>query len=352
MATIEFQRPFVIAGPCSAESEEQVVATALALSNCGINIFRAGIWKPRTRPGSFEGVGNIGLKWISRVRRETGMLTCVEVATTAHVDAALKAGVDILWIGARTTANPFAVQDIADALKGCNLPVLVKNPVNPDIDLWIGAMERVMNSGISQVAAIHRGFGTYERGLFRNIPQWHIPIELKRRLPHLTMICDPSHIGGRRDLILQISQQSMDLGFDGLMIESHIDPDSALSDKEQQITPEALKVIIDSIVIRRSEGTPELLLELRREIDEIDDRLLTLISRRMQVAREIGRCKKENNIPILQPTRYEHLVTEKISQADSLQMDPKFIKQILEAIHEESVRQQFEIPDINPHSHI
>lgn len=343
MELINPERPFVIAGPCSAESEEQVLSTALGLKEIGIKVFRAGLWKPRTKPGSFEGVGAAGLQWLSRVKRETGMLTCVEVANASHVKASLKAGIDILWIGARTTANPFAVQEIADTLKGCDITVLVKNPVNPDVDLWIGAIERLQNSGISRIYAVHRGFSTYERGLFRNIPHWYIPIELKRRLPDVPMLCDPSHIAGRRDLILQIAQQSMDLGFDGLMIESHIDPQSALSDKEQQVTPSELKNILFSIVIRDYEGTPGLLQELRREIDEIDDRLLTLIARRMHVAREIGRCKRSNNIPILQPTRYEHLVTQKVSCAESLQLDPDFIKRILEAMHEESVRQQLTI---------
>ena len=336
-------RPFVIAGPCSAENEEQVIATALGLKEIGIQVFRAGLWKPRSKPGSFEGAGNAGLQWLSRVKKETGLLTCVEVANSSHVKASLKAGIDMIWIGARTSANPFAVQEIADTLKGCDIPVLVKNPVNPDVDLWIGAIERFQNSGISRIYAVHRGFSTYERGLYRNIPQWYIPIELKRRLSDVPMLCDPSHIAGRRDLILQIAQQSMDLGFDGLMIESHIDPDSALSDKEQQVTPSELKTILSSIIIRDYEGIPELLKELRREIDEIDDRLLTLISRRMQVAREIGRCKKSNKIQILQPTRYERLVTQKVSSAEFLQLDPDFIKRVLEAIHEESVRQQLSI---------
>jgi chorismate mutase len=340
-------RPFVIAGPCSAENEEQVIATAIGLKEIGIQVFRAGLWKPRTKPGSFEGVGNAGLQWLSRVKRETGLLTCVEVANSSHVKASLKAGIDMIWIGARTSANPFAVQEIADTLKGCDIPILIKNPVNPDVDLWMGAIERFQNSGISCIYAVHRGFSTYERGLYRNIPQWYIPIELKRRLPDVPMLCDPSHIAGRRDLILQIAQQSMDLGFDGLMIESHIDPGSALSDKEQQVTPSELKTILSSIIIRDYEGIPELLKELRREIDEIDDRLLTLISRRMQVAREIGRCKKSNKIPILQPTRYERLVTHKVSCAESLQLDPDFIKRILEAIHEESVRQQLTIINSN-----
>lgn len=339
-------RPLVIAGPCSAESEEQVLATARELASYGVRIFRAGIWKPRTKPGGFEGVGKEGLKWLKEVKLQTGMYTATEVANSRHVSEALRAGVDILWIGARTTANPFAVQEIAEALQGVDVRVLVKNPVNPDIDLWIGAMERLQNSGINQIAAVHRGFSSYEKGLFRNLPQWHIPIELKRRLPGLTMICDPSHIGGKSELILPISQQAMDLGFDGLMIESHNYPCKALSDSQQQITPDLLKGILATLVIRESSDSSDSLSELRREIDELDERLLDLISRRMSVAREIGRYKKQNNMPVLQPARYEHLVTEKLSQANELQLDEGFVKTILEALHEESVRQQIEI--INP----
>ncbi|MFA6334729.1 MAG: bifunctional 3-deoxy-7-phosphoheptulonate synthase/chorismate mutase type II [Bacteroidales bacterium] len=340
---IEKSRPLVLAGPCSAETEEQVLETARRLVACGIRIFRAGIWKPRTKPGSFEGVGKDGLKWLREVKQETGMYTSTEVANARHVNEALKAGIDILWLGARTTANPFVVQEIADALLGVEIKVLVKNPVNPDIELWIGAMERLQISGIRQIAAVHRGFGSYEKGLFRNLPQWHIPIELKRRLPGLTLICDPSHIGGRSELILPISQQAMDLGFDGLMIESHFEPHNALSDKEQQITPEFLKNLLNSLVIRETSDSSESLNELRREIDEIDERLLDLISMRMSVAREIGRYKKQNNMPVLQPKRYEHLVTERLSQALGLELDEKFVELILEAIHEESVRQQIAV---------
>lgn len=340
---IEKTRPLVIAGPCSAESEEQVLETAGRLSACGIRIFRAGIWKPRTKPGGFEGVGKEGLKWLAEVKRKTGMYTTTEVANVRHVNDALKAGVDILWLGARTTANPFAVQEIADALKGVDIKVLVKNPVNPDIDLWIGAMERLQNSGISEMAAVHRGFSAYEKGLFRNIPQWHIPIELKRRLPGLTIFCDPSHIGGKSELILPISQQAMDLGFDGLMIESHCEPSIALSDKEQQITPEQLSSLLKALVIREYSDLSDSLSELRREIEELDERLLDLISRRMAIAREIGRYKKQKNMPVLQPHRYEHLVTQMSSQAAGLGLEEQFVRQILEALHEESVRQQIEI---------
>ncbi|MEN6618256.1 MAG: chorismate mutase [Rikenellaceae bacterium] len=340
---IEKSRPLVLAGPCSAETEEQVMTTARQLSAFGIRIFRAGVWKPRTKPGGFEGVGEEGLKWLAKVKKATGMYTSTEVANSGHVKAALNAGIDILWLGARTTANPFAVQEIADALTGVDIRLLVKNPVNPDIDLWIGAMERLQNRGIKQIAAVHRGFSSYEKGLFRNLPQWHIPIELKRRLPGLTLLCDPSHIGGRPELIYPLSQQAMDLGFDGLMVESHSDPDKALSDKEQQITPEYLRTVLKAIIIRETSDDSESLYELRREIDELDERLLNLLSKRMSVSREIGRYKKQHNMPVLQPKRYEHLVTDRVSQAAGFELDQNFVKLILEAIHEESVRQQMEI---------
>jgi len=340
---VELRRPVVIAGPCSAESPEQLMDTAKALLKAGINIFRAGIWKPRTKPGGFEGVGCEGLKWLKEVKNKTGMLTCTEIANAKHAHMAVKEGIDILWIGARTTANPFAVQEIAQALNGTDIPVLIKNPVNPDLDLWIGAVERMISSGISRVAVIHRGFSAYEKGFFRNQPQWHIPIELKRRVPSLTMLCDPSHIGGRPELVQPISQQAMDLGFDGLMIEAHINPSGALSDREQQITPGMLAEILSHLVIRETSTTSELLNELRREIDEIDDHLLNLLSQRMTVAREIGRYKMEHNMPVLQPERYGRMVTGKIILASGLELDKDFLKHILEAIHEESVRQQLEI---------
>ena len=242
---IESKRPIVIAGPCSAETEEQVMDTAKQLAKNGIKIYRAGIWKPRTKPGGFEGVGEIGLPWLQKVKEETGMYVSTEVATAKHVEAALKAGIDILWVGARTSANPFAVQEIADSLKGVDIPVLIKNPVNPDLDLWIGAIERIYNAGIRKLGAIHRGFSSYDKKIYRNLPQWHIPIELHRRLPNMPIICDPSHIGGRRELIASISQQAMDLSFDGLIIESHICPDKAWSDASQQITPDILQFIIN-----------------------------------------------------------------------------------------------------------
>jgi len=340
---INSKRPLVFAGPCSAENEEQVLSTARRLAAIGIQVYRAGIWKPRTKPGGFEGMGSEALKWLRMVKEETGMLTATEVANARHTEEALKWGVDILWLGARTTANPFAVQEIAESLTGVDIPVLVKNPVNPDLDLWIGAMERLVSCGITRIAAVHRGFSAYEKGLFRNQPQWHIPIELKRRMPGLTILCDPSHIGGRPELIYPLSQQAMDLGFNGLMVESHSNPSLALSDKEQQITPETLGRILSLLVIRSTPDTSEFLNEMRREIDEIDDRILNLLSKRMSVAREIGKFKMANNIPVLQPVRYDRMVTNRLAQALGLELDGEFIKLMLEAIHEESVKQQFEI---------
>lgn len=338
-------RPIVIAGPCSAETPEQLLSTARELSKAGIRFFRAGIWKPRTKPGGFEGVGDIGLKWLSEVKKETGMLTCTEVANTKHTEIAVKEGVDILWIGARTTANPFAVQEIAEAIGGMDIPVLVKNPVNPDLELWIGGIERLLNSGIKRVAAVHRGFSSYERGLFRNRPHWHIPIELRRLFPSLTLLCDPSHIGGHASLIESISQQAMDLGFDGLMTEVHIDPSKALSDKDQQVTPSAFAGILSRLVIRQKESPSKLLEELRRELDELDDSLVSLLSRRMAIAREIGHYKIKHDMPVLQPVRYEKMVTERVANCSAAKLDRQFLKLIMEAIHEESVRQQLEIFD-------
>ena len=270
------KRPIVIAGPCSAESEEQVLETAKGLASKGIKIFRAGIWKPRTKPGGFEGIGVIGLPWLKRVKEETGMYVTTEVATKDHVFEALKAGVDLLWIGARTSANPFAVQEIADALKGVDIPVLIKNPVNPDLELWIGAFQRLYNAGIHRLGAIHRGFSSYDKKIYRNLPLWHIPIELRRRMPNLPIFCDPSHIGGKRELIAPLCQQAMDLNFDGLMIESHRDPDAAWSDAFQQITPDVLDYVLNLLVIRDSTQSTESLAELRRQIDGIDEQILEL----------------------------------------------------------------------------
>ncbi|MDR0506157.1 MAG: bifunctional 3-deoxy-7-phosphoheptulonate synthase/chorismate mutase type II [Dysgonamonadaceae bacterium] len=339
------QRPLVIAGPCSAETEEQTVRTAKELANSGIKIYRAGIWKPRTKPGGFEGIGETGLPWLQTVKKETGMYIATEVATQNHVNEAIKYDIDILWIGARTSANPFAVQEIADTLKinGFDGVVMVKNPVNPDLELWIGAIERIYNAGIRKIAAIHRGFSSYEKKLYRNIPQWHIPIELKRRIPNLPLIGDPSHIGGKRELVSPLSQQAMDLNYNGLIIESHCNPDSAWSDKEQQITPEVLSYILKTLVIRDTEHTTKNLTELRCQIDEIDNELLTILAKRMQISKEIGQYKKEHNMPVLQTVRYDEILEKTISHAKQLGMETNFMKTVLEAIHEESIRQQIEI---------
>lgn len=334
------KRPIVIAGPCSAESEEQVLETAKGLASKGIKLFRAGIWKPRTKPGGFEGIGVIGLPWLKRVKEETGMYVTTEVATKEHVFEALKAGVDLLWIGARTSANPFAVQEIADALKGVDIPVLIKNPVNPDLELWIGAFQRLYNAGIHRLGAIHRGFSSYDKKIYRNLPLWHIPIELRRRMPNLPIFCDPSHIGGKRELIAPLCQQAMDLNFDGLMIESHRDPDAAWSDAFQQITPDVLDYVLNLLVIRDSTQSTESLAELRRQIDGIDEQILELLAKRMRVSREIGVYKKEHNMPILQSPRYSEILENRSDMGKQMDLNPDFIREMLKEIHEESVRQQ------------
>ena len=336
-------RPIVIAGPCSAESEEQIMTTARALAEYGIKIFRAGIWKPRTKPGGFEGIGEPGLEWLKRVKEETGMLVSTEVANKAHVEAALNAGIDMLWIGARTSANPFAVQEIANSLNGCDIPVMVKNPVNPDLELWIGAIERIYNAGIRRIAAIHRGFTVYGKHLYRNMPQWHIPIELHRRLPGLQIICDPSHMGGKRELIAPLSQQALDMGFDGLIIESHCDPDCALSDKSQQITPEVLNFILNTLVIRDNAQSTESLTLLRQQIDQIDNDLIEILAKRMRVSREIGQYKKDHSMQIVHTNRYDDILKSRVKLAEEMGMSGNFMKTVIEAIHEESVRQQIEL---------
>ncbi len=341
-------KPLVIAGPCSAESESQVLDTAKSLAKNGIKIFRAGIWKPRTKPGGFEGVGIKGLLWLQEVKKETGMLTATEVANHEHVIAALDSGVDILWIGARTSANPFAMQEIADALKGHNdVTVLVKNPVNPDIELWIGAMLRIYNAGVRRIGAIHRGFSTYGKHLFRNEPQWHIPIELHRRIPNLPILCDPSHMGGKRELIGPISQQALDMGFNGLIIESHCNPDCALSDAKQQVTPDSLNLIINTLVLRQTKQSTENLALLRQRIDECDNELLEVLSRRMAIAREIGQYKKEHNMQVVQAQRYSTMMSQRHNQAEELGMSGDFIETVMQAVHEESVRQQIRVINSN-----
>jgi len=337
------ERPIVIAGPCSAETEEQVLQTAKLLADKNIKLFRAGIWKPRTKPGGFEGVGVKGLSWLKLVKEETGMYVSTEVATAKHTYEALKAGIDILWIGARTAANPFAVQEIADALRGVDIPVLVKNPVNPDLELWIGALERIYNAGIRRLGAIHRGFSSYEKKIYRNLPQWHIPIELRRRIPNLPLFCDPSHIGGKRELIASISQQAMDLNFNGLVIESHCSPDEAWSDASQQVTPDVLEYILKLLVIRKSIQTTENLSLLRNQIDDCDTQLIEILAKRLRISKEIGTYKKEHNISVLQTGRYNEILNKRGIQGESCGLDAEFIKQLFETIHEESVRQQIEI---------
>lgn len=337
------ERLMVIAGPCSAETEEQVMTTALDLASKGCHMFRAGVWKPRTKPGGFEGHGEPALKWMQQVKKETGMLVGTEVATPEHVELALKYGIDILWIGARTTANPFAVQALADSLEGVDVPVLIKNPVNPDLELWIGALERINRAGITRLGAIHRGFSSIDNKMYRNLPMWQIPIELRRRIPNLPIFSDPSHISGRRDLIAPLCQQAMDLGLNGLIVESHCNPDEAWSDAKQQVTPEVLDYILGLLVIRDSKTSTEDIKALRKQIDEIDNELMEMLSKRMRVCREIGQYKKEHNMTVLQTSRYNEILEKRGAQGVLCGMDAQFVKTVYEAIHEESVRQQIEI---------
>ncbi len=344
---LDLKRPIIISGPCSAETEEQTLSTAKELAAQGVKIFRAGIWKPRTRPGAFEGVGTVGLPWLKRVKEETGMFVGVEVATAHHVYEAVKFGVDLVWIGARTSANPFAVQEVADAIKGMDIPVLIKNPVNPDLELWIGAIERINRAGITQIGAIHRGFSSYDQSEFRNHPQWQIPIELRRRIPELPIITDPSHIAGNRELLAELSQEAMDLNFDGLIIESHTCPDKAWSDAKQQITPLRLKEILDNLILRRptiGEDTPRVTLdELRKQIDKLDDQLLDLLKQRMTISESIGKYKFENNITILQTRRYDEIMNNRRERGSQRGLDDEFITRIFESIHEASINRQSQI---------
>lgn len=338
-----FKRPLVIAGPCSAENREQLLSTAVAVKETGVKFFRAGLWKPRTKPGGFEGVGAAGLEWLKEVREVTGMKILTEVATPAHLEQVMKINPDLLWIGARTTTDPFAVQAIADALKGTSVPILVKNPLSSDIDLWSGAVERLSNAGVSTIGLIHRGFSTYEHKSYRNAPLWHIPMEMKRRYPSITLICDPSHMGGSRNFIAPICQHAMDLMYDGLMIETHINPEEALSDKAQQITPKELKVILKNLIVRENSKEIEGIGALRSEIDELDDELLKVLSRRMQISREIGEYKKQHKIPVFQKDRYSEIIQSAVSKAKEMDLDEEFVLSVIEAIHRESVRLQ--LPD-------
>lgn len=342
------KQPLLIAGPCSAETEDQLVATAHLLAKTGkVTALRAGIWKPRTRPGEFEGIGSIGLKWLDRAKQETGLPTAIEVATGKHVEEALKAGVDILWVGARSTVNPFTVQEIADALKGVDIPVMVKNPVNPDLSLWIGALERINGAGITKLAAIHRGFSSFEKSAFRNEPMWDMAISLKTHAPELPIINDPSHISGNRDLIPYIAQKALDLDMQGLMIEAHIDPSVAWTDAKQQVTPSALAEIIDRLTLRKPEVSSKELSskmdELRKEIDKIDDLLIQKLAERMQVVEKIGQYKRDNGVTILQVGRWDEILQKRTNYAKALKLNTEFVEKLLEMIHSESIRKQTEI---------
>jgi chorismate mutase len=344
------KRPLIISGPCSAETEEQVLQTARGLAATGkVDVLRAGIWKPRTRPGGFEGIGAKGLPWLQKVEQETGLLTAVEVANAKQVQDALTFDVDILWIGARTTVNPFSIQEIADALRGVDVPVLVKNPVNPDIELWGGAVERLVRAGIKNIGLIHRGFSSYGNSQYRNAPMWPLAIEMKLRYPDLPMITDPSHICGEREGIQSICQKAIDVNFDGLIIESHVDPDNAWSDAKQQITPQRLDEILNNIIWRKEDSADEAfqkaLEKLRQQINILDDELLQILSQRMKIADQIGLYKKDNNITILQPTRWHEIVDTVIEKGEKLGLSSEFLNQYLDAVHIESINHQKKIMD-------
>ena len=338
--------PVIIAGPCSAESEDQTLLTARLLAEEGVKFFRAGVWKPRTKPGGFEGRGKVALQWLRKVREETGMLVSTEIANRRHLEEAMEAGLDAVWVGARTSANPFAVQEIADTLSRLSpdekdrLTVMIKNPVSPDLELWIGAIERIYASGVRRLGAIHRGFSSYGKHLYRNQPRWAIPIELNRRIPELPIIFDPSHVGGRRDLVKSLALQAVSMNYEGLIIESHCDPDCALSDAAQQLTPADLGALLRSLNKRQASPATENLDQLRLKIDRIDDELLELLAKRMGVSREIGRYKREHNLPVVQTQRYRNLMEKRVADGEKLDLSPEFIRHLLSVIHEESVRQQ------------
>jgi chorismate mutase len=342
------KRPLIISGPCSAETEEQVVETAQRLAQTGkVDVLRSGIWKPRTRPGSFEGIGTKGLPWLQHARKVTGLLTAVEVATAKQVEDALHFDVDILWVGARTTVNPFSVQEIADSLRGVKVPVLIKNPINPDLELWIGAVERIAKAGINDIGLIHRGFSSYGNTEYRNAPMWHLAIEMKRRNPELLMINDPSHICGRRDILQEVAQKAIDLDFDGLIIESHIDPDNAWSDAKQQITPERLGEMLGNIAWRKedipSEEYHAALDKLRAQINHLDDELMQILGQRMKVAEKIGQYKKDNNITILQTARWNEILERAFKKGEKLGLSKEFITKYFDAVHLESINHQTKV---------
>ena len=346
----QLNNPLLIAGPCSLETEEQVMETARLLAkDHRVFIFRGGVWKPRTRPGSFEGVGSVGLKWLAQVKKETGLPVGTEVANAQHTEEALKEGIDVLWIGARSTASPFAVQEIADVVKGSGCVVMVKNPVNPDVQLWVGAIERINNAGIENIVAIHRGFTPFQETKFRNYPNWQTVIELRRILPNVPIVCDPSHIAGKREYIFEIAQKAFDMGLDGLMIESHIDPSCALSDKEQQLTPADLSKILDRLVIRHESANNPLFENqldlLRSRIDVLDTELLEILSSRVEIVKKIGQYKKENNVTALQINRWSQLMENRVNLGKKLNLNETFVKILFQLIHEDSVRMQTEIMD-------
>jgi chorismate mutase len=339
------ERPMIIAGPCSAESELQVVETARQLAATGrVDLLRAGIWKPRTRPGQYEGAGADGLTWLMRAREETGLPVTTEVANAAHVEACLAAGVDVLWVGARTTVNPFSVQDIADALQGVDIPVFVKNPVNPDVDLWIGALERLNHAGIRRLGAILRGFSSHDKGAFRNVPMWDLAIELKTRAPGLPILCDPSHICGNRELIPLVAQKAYDLDLDGLMVESHINPDAALSDAKQQLTPAAVRHLLETLVVRAATSTDlafqDRLHQLREQIDRLDDEIMQKMAARMHVSEKIGEFKRDCNVTILQVNRWEEIIRTRTAHGVAMGLDEGFTRDLLRLIHHESIQVQ------------
>lgn len=339
--------PLVIAGPCSAETEDQVLKIAHELKDSKVSVFRAGIWKPRTRPGGFEGVGEIGLKWLQKAKKETGLLMGTEVATAAHCKLALEHDIDVLWVGARTTANPFAVQEIADTLKGTDKIVLVKNPVNPDLALWLGGVERLHMAGIEKLGVIHRGFSTYEKTKYRNIPEWQIAIELQNKFPDLPLIIDPSHITGDRKMIFEVTQEALDLNYDGMIIETHYDPDNAWSDAAQQVTPDALKQIIKDLTIRKTDDTTDQytqkMTKLRANIDVLDANLLELLGKRMKVADEIGQVKKDANVAILQNNRWNEILGKMILEGEKKGLTEEFVLRMFKAIHQESIGHQEKI---------